>query len=162
VQDGQPGDGRTAGLAGARDEGASIAVTTHRDVAMSAPAGHTTILIVDDHTLVRQGIREILEAQGDMRVVGEAGDSQSAIAITARERPDVVLLDVEIPGGEAVATVRQIRACSPASRVIILTLYQGPLLVRDLLAAGAHGYLLKSIHWQELVAAIRAARKHSP
>jgi DNA-binding NarL/FixJ family response regulator len=115
----------------------------------------TRVLIVDDHMLVREGLRRILQAQDDMEVVGEAADSTSAVAAAARERPDVVLLDVEIPGGEAAATVRQLRDASPESRVIILSMHEGPRLVQELLDAGIRGYLLKSIHWQELVLAIR-------
>ena len=105
--------------------------------------------------LVREGLRRILQAQDDMDVVGEAGDSAAAVAAAARERPDVVLLDVEIPGGEAAATVRKLREASPQSRVIILSMHEGAVLVQELLAAGIRGYLLKSIHWQELVLAIR-------
>jgi DNA-binding NarL/FixJ family response regulator len=115
----------------------------------------TRVLIVDDHMLVREGLRRILQAQEDMDVVGEAGDSAAAVAAAARERPDVVLLDVEIPGGEAAATVRKLKGASPGSRVIILSMHEGPVLVQELLAAGVRGYLLKSIHWQELVLAIR-------
>jgi DNA-binding NarL/FixJ family response regulator len=115
----------------------------------------TRVLIVDDHMLVREGLRRILQAQDDMEVVGEAGDSAAAVAAAARERPDVVLLDVEIPGGEAAVTVRTLGDVSPGSRVIILSMHEGPVLVRELLAAGVGGYLLKSIHWQELVLAIR-------
>jgi DNA-binding NarL/FixJ family response regulator len=115
----------------------------------------TRVLIVDDHMLVREGLRRILQAQDDMDVVGEAGDSAAAVAAAARERPDVILLDVEIPGGEAAATVRKLRDASPQSRVIILSMHEGPVLVQELLAAGVRGYLLKSIHWQELVLAIR-------
>jgi DNA-binding NarL/FixJ family response regulator len=114
-----------------------------------------TILIVDDHTLVREGVRGILETQKDLHVVGEASDSATTIAIAKDQQPDVVLLDVEIPGGEAASTVRQILECSPRSRVIILSMYEGPQLVDDLLTAGVRGYLLKSIHWEELVMAIR-------
>jgi DNA-binding NarL/FixJ family response regulator len=123
---------------------------------VTSPADRTTVLIVDDHALVRDGLRGILEAQGDMQVVGEAGDSAATIALAAEHRPDIVLLDVEIPGGEAAATVCEIRNRSPRSRVIILSMYEGPQLVQDLLAAGIRGYLLKSVHWQELVVAIRA------
>jgi len=115
----------------------------------------TRVLIVDDHMLVREGLRRILQAQDDMEVVGEAGDSTRAVATAARERPDVVLLDVEIPGGEASTTVRRLREASPESRVIILSMHEGPRLVQELLDAGIRGYLLKSIHWQELVLAIR-------
>lgn len=116
----------------------------------------TTVLIVDDHALVREGVHGILEAQDDIRVVGQAGDSETTLALAAAEQPDVVLLDIEIPGQEVTTTIRQIRDCSPRSRVIILSMYEGPQLVHTLLAAGIRGYLLKSTHWQELVVAIRA------
>ena len=115
-----------------------------------------TILLVDDHALVREGLREILQMQEDMRVVGEAEDSATTVALAATEQPDVVLLDIEIPGDEVTATLDQIRKLSPASRVIILSMYEGPQLVQAMLGAGIRGYLLKSIHWQELVVAIRA------
>jgi DNA-binding NarL/FixJ family response regulator len=114
-----------------------------------------TILLVDDHALVREGLREILDAQEDMRVIGEAGDSATAVAAAARERPDIVLLDVEIPGEDVTSTIGQIRARSPASSVVILSMYEGPQLLQSVLGAGASGYLLKSIHWEQLVAAIR-------
>jgi DNA-binding NarL/FixJ family response regulator len=116
---------------------------------------------VDDHTLVREGLREILQTQPDLRVVGEAGDSAATIAMAERERPDIVLLDIEIPGGEASATVREIRSRSPGSRVIILSMHEGPQLVQALLAANIRGYLLKSVHWEELVVAIRAVYSDS-
>jgi DNA-binding NarL/FixJ family response regulator len=125
---------------------------------MSDSGGRITVLLVDDHALVREGLREILETQPDIKVVGEAQDSVTTIALAAETQPDIVLLDVEIPGGEVTTTVSQIRNRSPASRVIILSMYEGPQLVRALLAAGIRGYLLKSIHWQELVVAIRAIR----
>jgi len=116
----------------------------------------TTVLIVDDHALVREGLCGILEAQGDMRVVGQAGDSATTVQLAAAEQPDVILLDIEIPGAEVTTTVREIHKCSPRSRVIILSMYDGPQLVKALLAAGIRGYLVKSTHWQELVVAIRS------
>ena len=122
----------------------------------SETPGHTTVLLVDDHALVCEGVRAILELQEDLHVVGQAGDSASSIALTADKRPDVILLDVEIPGGDAPTTVRKILNCSPRSRVIILSMYEGPELVDALLTAGVRGYLLKNVRWQELVTAIRA------
>lgn len=122
---------------------------------MTMQAEPTTVLIVDDHVLVREGLRGILETQEDLHVVGQASDAASTVAVAAETQPDVVLLDIEIPGGDAPATVRRIHACSPQSRVIILSMYEGSQLVDDLLAAGVRGYLLKSVHWQELVLAIR-------
>lgn len=123
--------------------------------------GQITILIVDDHALVREGLREILETQSDMRVVGEAENSATTVTLAAEKQPDVILLDVQIPGDEVTVTVRRIRDRSPASRVIILSMYEGPQLVQELLAAGIRGYLLKSIHWQELAVAIRAIHADS-
>jgi DNA-binding NarL/FixJ family response regulator len=105
--------------------------------------------------LVREGLCRILESQEDLRVVGQAGDSATATALGANEQPDVILLDVEIPGGEVTGTVRQIRVCSPSSRIIIVSMHEGPDLVQTLLGMGVRGYLLKSAHWQELVGAIR-------
>jgi DNA-binding NarL/FixJ family response regulator len=119
-----------------------------------------SILLVDDHALVREGLREILQMQPDIRVVGEAGDNVSAVALATAERPDVILLDVDIPGDDVTATVAQIRNCSPESRVVILSMYEGPQLVQSLVAEGIRGYLLKSIHWEELVVAIRAIYAH--
>jgi len=123
---------------------------------MTSPDDRIKILLVDDHALVRDGLREILGLQDDMRVVGEAGDSAAAVALAEREQPDIVLLDIEIPGEEATTTVARIHQCSPASRVLVLSMYEGPQLLRTLLAAGVRGYLLKNIRWQELVMAIRA------
>jgi DNA-binding NarL/FixJ family response regulator len=120
-----------------------------------------TILIVDDHTLVREGLREILKTQADLRVVGEAGDSATTIALAEKERPDIILLDIEIPGGDASTTIREIHDRSPGSRVIILSMHEGPQLVRALLGAGIRGYLLKSVHWEELVVVIRAIHSDS-
>lgn len=123
---------------------------------MTGQTEPTTVLIVDDHALVCEGLHGILETQEDLHVVGQASDAASAVALSAEYQPDVVLLDIEIPGGDATITVGKIRDCSPGSRVIILSMYEGPQLVNALLEAGIRGYLLKSIHWQELVTAIRA------
>jgi DNA-binding NarL/FixJ family response regulator len=124
---------------------------------MTGPHDRITVLIVDDHALVREGLKEIIEAKGDMVVLGEADDSASAVAFATEWRPDVVLLDVEIPGDDATITVRRIRHLSPGSRVIILSMYDGPQLLQRLLAVGVHGYLLKSVHREQLVSAIRTS-----
>lgn len=128
---------------------------------MTSEVDQTTILMVDDHALVREGLREILQTQDDMRVVGEAADSSTTVVLAAEQQPDIILLDIDIPGDEVTSTVNQIRSCSPGSQVIILSMYESPELVQALLAAGVRGYLLKSIHWQELVVAIRAVRTDS-
>jgi DNA-binding NarL/FixJ family response regulator len=126
---------------------------------MKSSNDQMTILVVDDHALFREGLAEILDKQPDLYVVGQAADSDTAVALAASHQPGIVLLDIEIPGGgDATSTVRQIQGCSPESRIIILSMYEGPKLVQELMACGIRGYLLKSIHWEELVAAIRAVR----
>jgi len=123
----------------------------------TAEAGHRiTVVLVDDHRLVRDGLREILATEDDIAVVGEAANSADALAQIGSHRPDVVLLDVEIPGGEVTETVTVIRAISPDTRILILSMYDGPQLVRRLLALGIGGYLLKSVDRRELVSAIRS------
>jgi DNA-binding NarL/FixJ family response regulator len=118
----------------------------------------TRILMVDDHTLLRQAVREILDAEPDMHVIAEAGSSDEAVQMAGRARPDVVLLDVEIPGDDVRMTTRRLARCSPTSRVLILSMYDEPQLVQDLLTLGVRGYLLKSVTRQELVSAIRCVR----
>jgi DNA-binding NarL/FixJ family response regulator len=114
------------------------------------------VLVVDDHTLVREGVRGILETQDDIHVVGQAGDSATAVALATEMKPGIVLLDIEIPGEEATVTVREILTSSPQSRVIILSMHESPELVQAMLDVGVRGYLLKSTSWEELVVAIRA------
>lgn len=117
-----------------------------------------SVLLVDDHVLVRDGLRAVLDAHPDLGVVDEAGDSTAAVAKAASLRPDVVLLDVAIPGDDPVVTVRRIREASPSTAVVILSMYDSPDLLRRLIAEGVRGYLLKSVGREELVAAIRKAR----
>jgi DNA-binding NarL/FixJ family response regulator len=123
------------------------------------PGDAIRVVLVDDHVLVREGLREILEAHDDLKVVGEAGDSEGAIAVVTQKRPDVVLLDVEIPGADdVITTVSRLLAAAPATKVIILSMYDGPRLVQNLLDLGVTGYLLKSVTRHELVAAIRGSQ----
>ena len=116
-----------------------------------------TVVLVDDHQLMREGLREILETQPDIRVVGEAGDSTSAVETVAEHQPRVVLLDVEIPGDEVTTTVTRMHQVAPQTEIIILSMYDGPHLLQRLLALGIRGYLLKSATRQELIAGIRNA-----
>lgn len=116
-----------------------------------------TVVLVDDHVLMREGLREILEAHPDLLVVGEAGTSSGAIALVTTHQPRVVLLDVEIPGGDVIDTVNTLRKRAPNTEIIILSMYDGPQLVQRLLAQGIRGYLLKSVSRAELVSAIRNA-----
>ncbi|GAA3343122.1 response regulator transcription factor [Amorphoplanes nipponensis] len=115
------------------------------------------IVLVDDHALVRQGVRELLETEPDLKVIGEAGDSETAVGLVSDLRPDVVLLDVEIIGDDVTTTVERMRTLAPQSQILILSMYDGPQLLRRLLALNIRGYLLKSAGRAELVAAVRAA-----
>jgi DNA-binding NarL/FixJ family response regulator len=115
------------------------------------------VALADDHALMREGLRQILMAQHDISVVGEVGDSSGALAVVAAEKPDVVLLDVEMPGEDVTVTVRRMKAASPRTKVIILSMYDRQHLVQSLLALGIKGYLLKSVTGEQVVAAIRNA-----
>jgi DNA-binding NarL/FixJ family response regulator len=126
-----------------------------------AADGGVRVVLVDDHELLREGVREILAAVPDLDVVGEAGTSAEAVELVGATRPDVVLLDVKIPGEPVTATVRRIAEVSPATAVLILTISDPPDLVLELVAAGIRGYLLKSVSRHELVGVIRAARRSS-
>lgn len=116
-----------------------------------------TVVLVDDHVLVRDGIQEILESEPDLKVVGGAGDSDSAVELITRTRPDVVLLDVEIVGDEVTTTVERLRRLVPATQIVILSMYDGPYLLQRLLALGIRGYLLKTASRQELISTVRSA-----
>ena len=117
------------------------------------------VLLVDDHALFREGVAEIFEAEEDVEVVGEAENGLEAIAMTEREKPDVVLLDVEMPAMGAEKAIGQILHVSPYSKVLVLTMYDEPRLVRKLLALGAHGYIVKNATREELVAAVHTMHR---
>jgi two-component system nitrate/nitrite response regulator NarL len=126
-------------------------------MAMSGRTDQTRILLVDDHTLLRQALHDLLLTEDEFQVVGEAGNGDAAVALAAQTQPDVVLLDIEMPASEPLRTVRRLLHASPQSKVIILSMYDDLQLVRDMLAAGVSGYLHKSVSCPELVKAIRAA-----
>lgn len=117
------------------------------------------LLIVDDHTLLREGLRDILEAEDDITVVGEAGNGREALRCVVAEHPDVVVLDVGIPGDDVTATVPAIRRASPGTDILILSIYDDAAMVRGLLALGVRGYLLKSVTRQDFITAVRGVRR---
>lgn len=116
------------------------------------------IVLVDDHALVRQGVRELLETEPDLRVVGEAGDSETAVNLVDTLRPHIVLLDVEIIGDDVTTTVERMLTLAPQTEILILSMYDGPQLLQRLLALNIRGYLLKSASRAELISAVRTAR----
>lgn len=121
-----------------------------------------SVLICDDHALVRYGIMSVLEAQGDFRLVGAASDGDAAIEMAARERPQVVLMDLLMPGRNGVETTREIKRVSPSSHVLLLTSHEGDEYLMEAMQAGATSYLLKDTPPAELVLAIeRTARGES-
>lgn len=123
-------------------------------------ASHPIRILIVDHALVREGLREIIETQPDMEVVAEASDLHEAVETAERHRPDVVLMDVEMPG-DAAAAVAQTRKVSPGSAVVILSMFEGAQLLQRLLKAGIRGYLLKSVTRHELLYTIRVVQSDS-
>ena len=122
-------------------------------------AGRIRVLIADDHPVVRQGLRSFLELQDELEVVGEAADGAEAVAMTGATRPEVVLLDLVMPRTDGIQAIRGIRRASPETKVIVLTTFADDDKVFPAVRAGASGYLLKDIHPQQLVEAIRTVHR---
>ena len=118
----------------------------------------TTILLADDQALVRAGFALILNAEPDIDVVGEAGDGAEAVALAAELEPDVVLMDVRMPGLDGIEATRQISSLAPASRVLMLTTFDLDEYVIEAFRAGASGFLLKTAPRDQLVAAVRTVQ----
>ncbi|WP_028064349.1 response regulator [Solirubrobacter soli] len=115
----------------------------------------TRVLIVEDDALMRAGLRGILEREGDLEVVGEAGDGRDAVAQAQRTRPEVVLMDIRMPGVDGIAATREVLAALPETRVMILTTFEQDDYIFGALRAGASGFLLKRTRPEDLVAAVR-------
>lgn len=118
-----------------------------------------TVLLADDHALVREGTRRLLEAEQDIRVVAEAGDGMSAVREAERTRPDVAIVDVAMPEISGIEATRRIKAVMPNVAVLALTAYDDDQYVLALLDAGAAGFMLKDARGQELVEAVRAVHR---
>jgi DNA-binding NarL/FixJ family response regulator len=114
-----------------------------------------TIMVVDDHPIVRQGLVGILEDEPDFRVVGAIASVTEALQLAERARPDVILLDLELPKLDGIAALPQLATASPASRVIIFTAYDNDERIFGAIEAGAKGYLLKGAPTEEIARAIR-------
>jgi len=120
-------------------------------------SGAIRVLIVDDHAVVRQGLRTFIDLQDDMAVIAEAENGAQAVQLAARHQPDVILLDLVMPEMDGVEATRRILEGSPASHIIILTSFGEDDKVFPAIRAGAQGYLLKDIHPNQLVQAVREA-----
>jgi len=118
-----------------------------------------SVVLVDDHVIVREGLRGMLSAEGDLRVVGEAGAGPEAVAVVGARRPDVVLMDLRMPGGDGVSATAAITAQHPDTHVVVLTTYDTDADILRAVEAGAAGYLLKDCTRAELTSAIRAAAR---
>ena len=114
------------------------------------------ILLADDHAVVRQGFKMILAAQPDMEIVGEAGNGRVAVELAEQLRPDIVVMDVAMPELNGIEATRRLAASLPHTRVLALSMHKDSVYVREILRAGARGYLLKDSPAPDLVAAVRA------
>jgi DNA-binding NarL/FixJ family response regulator len=117
------------------------------------------LIIVDDHPVVREGLRGMLEGQPDLVVVGEAGDGAEAVALAAELQPDVILMDLRMPGTDGVSAIEAIQKQKSATHVLVLTTYDSDADIVRAIEAGATGYLLKDTPREELFQAIRAAAR---
>ena len=118
--------------------------------------GKIKVLLAEDHVVVREGTRELIQREADIEVVGEAGDGEEAIEMVNKLRPDVVIMDISMPKLSGIEATKQIKALHPAISVLILTAYDNDQYIFAILEAGAAGYLLKNVRGRELVDAIRA------
>lgn len=116
----------------------------------------TRILLVDDHAVVRHGFRMILDAQPDLDVIGEASNGREAVAEAERLMPDIVVMDVTMPELNGIEATRRINDLLPRTRVLALSMHKDSVYVREILRAGARGYLLKDAPQDDLVTAVRA------
>ena len=113
------------------------------------------VVVADDHAIVRAGLRALLGAQPDFTVVAEAADGRAAAAEVERHRPDVLLLDLTMPGWNGIDALARVRAACPGTRVVVLSMHAAPEYVRPALRAGAEGYVVKGAGLEDLVEAVR-------
>jgi two-component system response regulator NreC len=116
-----------------------------------------TVVLADDHNVIRSGLRRMLEAEEALRVIGEADDSASAAKLTRDRRPDVLVLDLQMPGAQPADDIRSLRERVPGTAIVVLTMQTDPRKARDLLRAGAAGYVLKQAAERNLTEAITVA-----
>ena len=118
------------------------------------------ILVADDHEIVRRGLRALLANRPEWQICAEATEGREAVEKARQSQPDVVILDIGMPGLNGLEAARQIRKVSPRSEVLILTMHESEQVVQEVLAAGARGYVLKSDAGRDLVAAVEALSRH--
>jgi DNA-binding NarL/FixJ family response regulator len=135
---------------------------TEETVAVRSPRITTRILLADDHEIIREGLRSVLETRKDWEIVGEATNGREAVKKVAELKPDVVVMDISMPELNGLEAVRQIVKQVPRTEVLVLTMHDSEDLVRGVLDAGARGYLLKSDASRQLISAIEALRLHKP
>lgn len=117
------------------------------------------VLIADDHAILRAGLRMLIDSQPDMKVIAEAPNGEDAVRLASAERPDVVILDITMPGGGGLRAVPEILKACASTRVLLLTMHEEPAYLRTALASGAAGYVLKKSVDANLLAAIRSVHK---
>ena len=117
----------------------------------------TTVLLADDHTMFREGMAKLLTAYGGLEVVGETANDDGAVALARETKPDVVVMEARVPFEEAAGFLDEMRRVEPRPKVIIVTMFDDPTMMRDFLRLGVSGYVLKSSSTTQLVSAIRAA-----
>jgi len=125
----------------------------------AATGGKARIVLADDHPLLRQGLRLVIDAEPDLEVAGESASGEEAIRLVAATRPDVLLLDITMPGGGGIGALEPCRAACAGTRVLMLTMHEDAEYLRVALASGAAGFLLKSAVGSVLLAAIRAVHR---
>jgi DNA-binding NarL/FixJ family response regulator len=117
----------------------------------------TTVLLADDHTMFREGLVRLLTSYGGLEVVGETTNDEGAVALAREKKPDVVIMQVQMPFEKAREALDRMRGVEPPPKVVIVTMFEDPNFVRDLMRLGASGYVLKSSSSRHLIAAVRAA-----
>ena len=132
-----------------------MAHAVNQRLSAALPARQLSVLLVDDHTILREGLRALLELQGDLQVVAAVGTFEEAVESATRLQPDIVLTDIGLPGRSGLLLVRELRRVCPAARIVLLTAHCSEEYIRAGLDACADGYVLKDCGHAELISAIR-------
>ncbi|MDP2919301.1 MAG: response regulator transcription factor [Dehalococcoidia bacterium] len=121
--------------------------------------GKISVFLAEDHAVVREGLAELIRRENDMTVVGEAGDGEETVRQVKLLKPDIVLMDIAMPGLNGIEATRQIKGSIPQTKILVLTAYDNPEFITAMIEAGAAGYLLKNVRGRELTSAIRSAHE---